>query len=269
MIASNARLVSAGAALALLLAACSQNEGDAKPGAGTGAAPATAAEAVALEARPAIREGVRALPRLVGDTPAIAAINADFDRIDADTEGCGGPGEYTRFATMPMTGPGYFTVMLRDEYYCQGTAHPGFSVSAITYDLATGQRVDWVAAAPGLALMRPDPWDNAPATYESTLQSTVLAEWYGRKMMASADAESLGGCRDSYTTEMLADQFFRLWLDAQTGGLTVSPDFPHVIQACAESATMTEAEMRQFGVTPAIIEAVLAATAAENFGPKG
>jgi hypothetical protein len=32
---------------------------------------------------------------------------------------------------------------------------------------------------------------------------------------------------------------------------------------------MNEEEMRRFGVTPAMIDAVLAATAAENFGPKG
>jgi hypothetical protein len=68
---------------------------------------------------------------------------------------------------------------------------------------------------------------------------------------------------------MLADGFFKVWLDAQTGGLAVSADFPHVAQACAETATLNEEEMRRFGVTPAIIEAVLGATAAENFGPKG
>lgn len=258
------------AAAAILLAACSQADGEAKTGGpASDTAPAISAQAATFEARPVVREGVQALPRLVGDTPAIAAINADFDRINADTAGCEGPGEYTRFATQPMTGPGFVTVMLRDEYYCQGTAHPSFNVSAITYDLATGQRMDWVAAAPGLALTRSEYGDQPmPATYVKPFQSTILAEWYGRKMMASADAESLGGCRDTYTTEMLADQFFQLWLDAQTGGLTVVPEFPHVSQACAESATMTQAEMRQFGVTPAIIDAVLAATAAENFGPK-
>lgn len=266
----NVRVLTASAAAALLLAACSQTEGDAKSD-GEAAAPAAAAAsngAVALEARPDIREGVQALPRLVGDTPAIAAINADIDRINADTTGCEGPGTYTRFATMPMTGPGYFTVAIRDEYYCDDTARPSFDYTALTYDLSTGQRVDWSTAAPGLRATRSEV-EGMPASYEPPLQSENLAELYARKMLASTDAEWLGECRDLFTEEMLADDYFKVWLDAQTGGVAFAADFPHVALACAETATMTEEEMRRFGVEPAMIEAVLAATAAENFGPKG
>lgn len=269
MIDQTVRMMMAGVAAAFVLAACSQTDDEAQAG---GEAEATAAAAsagaVALEARPDIREGVQALPRLVGDTAAIAAINADIDRINADTTGCEGPGTYTRFATMPMTGPGFFTVMLRDELYCDGTARPSIGFSAITYDLSTGQRVDWTTAAPGLRATRSDS-EGMPATYEPTLQSENLAELYARKMLASTDAEWLGQCRELFTEEMLADDYFKVWLDAQTGGLAVSADFPHVAMACAETATLNEDEMRRFGVTPAIIEAVLAATTAENFGPKG
>ncbi len=265
----NLRFVMASAVAALLLAACSQREGEAKTD-GEAVSPAAAAStgAVALEARPDIREGVQALPRLVGDTPAITAINADLDRIDADTAGCEGGGTYTRFATMPMTGPGYFTVAIRDEYFCDDTARPSFDYTAITYDLSTGERVDWTTAAPGLRATRSEV-ENMPASYEPPLQSENLAELYARKMLASTDAEWLGECRDLFTEEMLADDYFKVWLDAQTGGVAFAADFPHVAQACAETATMNEEEMRRFGVAPAMIEAVLAATAAENFGPKG
>jgi hypothetical protein len=259
------RIVMVSAAAGLLLAACSQTEGHAKA---DGQAAAASNGAVLLEPRPDIREGVQALPHLVGDSPAIAAINADIDRINADTAGCDGPGTFTRFASMPMTGPGYVTLAVADEYSCEGAAHPSVDYAAITWDLSTGRRVDWVAAAPGLAASRPES-DGMPATYEPGLQSTALAEWYGRKMMASTDAEWLGECRELFTTEMLADRYYEVWLDAQTGGVSVAPDFPHVAQACAETATMTEQDMRSFGVTTAIIEAVLAAKAAENFGPKG
>lgn len=265
----NVRVVMASAAAALLLTACSQSEGETKAD-GDAAAPAAAASngAVAGEARPEIREGVQALPRLVGDTPAIAAINADIDRINADTTGCEGPGTYTRFATMPMTGPGYVTVAIRDEYFCEEAARPSFDYTAITYDLSTGQRVDWTTAAPGLRATRSEV-EGMPASYEPALQSENLAELYARKMLASTDAEWLGECRELFTEEMLADDYFKVWLDAQTGGVAFAADFPHVALACAETATITEEEMRRFGVTPAMIDAVLAATAAENFGPKG
>lgn len=265
----NVRVAMAGAAAALLLAACSESDGEAKTdGAAASTAAATSSGAVTLEARPDIREGVQALPRLVGDTPAIAAINADIDRINADTAGCEGPGTYTRFASMPMTGPGFFTVAIRDEYYCDEAARPSFGYTAITYDLSTGQRVDWTTTAPGLRATRSEA-EGMPASYEPTLQSENLAELYARKMLASTDAEWLGECRELFTEEMLADSYFKVWLDAQTGGVAFAADFPHVAQACAETATMNEEEMRRFGVTPAMIDAVLAATAAENFGPKG
>ncbi|WP_029415869.1 hypothetical protein [Brevundimonas bacteroides] len=263
------RVVMAGAAAALMLAACSQTGGEAKADgeAASQAAPASAG-AVTFEARPDIREGVQALPRVVGDTPAIVAINADIDRINADTAGCDGPGTFTRFASMPMTGPGFLTLAVADDWSCEGAAHPSVTYAAVTWDLSTGRRVDWVTAAPGLSATRPED-DGFPATYEPGLQSAPLAEWYGRKMMASTDAEWLGECRDLFTNGTLAERYYKLWLDAQTGGIAVMVDFPHVAQYCAETATMNEAEMSQFGVSPAMIDAVLAATAAENFGPKG
>jgi hypothetical protein len=262
----NAWIAMAGAAAALLLAACSQTEGEAK--ADGEAAAAASGGAVAFETRPDIREGVQALPRLTGDTPAIAAINADLDRIDADTAGCDGPGTFTRTATLPMTGPGFFTVMLSDELFCEGTARPSIGFTAITYDLSTGQRVDWSTAAPGLRATRSSA-EGMPASYAPTLTSENLAEWYAREMLASTNAEWLEQCRDRFTEEMLADDGFKVWLDARSGGLAVSADFPHVVMACAETATMTEEEMRRFGVTPAVIEAVTTAQTAGNFAPKG
>ncbi len=255
------------ATAAILLTACSQAGGEAKTSEAATAGESTGA--ATYEARPDIREGVQALPRLVGDTPAIVAINADLVRIDADTQGCE-EGSYSRSVSQPMTGPGFVTYAMADEYFCQGTAHPSFVYTAITWDLSTGRRVDWVTAAPGLSATRPDSEGQAPpAGYEPTLQSESLAEWYAREMMTSTDAEWLGQCRDMFTEDMLADEYFKVWLDAQTGGVAVQADFPHLAQYCAETATMNEEEMRRFGVTPAIIDAVLAATAAENFGPKG
>ncbi len=259
----------AGGAAALLLAACSQTEGEAKAdGEATSSAAAASSGAVALEARPDIRQGVQALPRLIGDTPAIAAINADFGRIDADTAGCDGPGTFTRSATLPMTGPGFVTVMLSDELYCDGAARPGIGFTAITYDLSTGQRVDWTTAAPGLRATR-SPLEGMPASHEPALQSENLAELYARKMLASTDVEWLAQCRELFTEEMLADDYFKVWLDAQTGAVAFAADFPHVVMACAETATMNEEEMRSFGVTPAIVDAVLAARTAGNFAPRG
>lgn len=259
------RLIAATAAAALALSACSEQQ---EP---KGNGPTQdVAQAVALEGQPDIAAGVQALPRLVGEDPAIAAINADLTRIDteAKSDGCdGGPG-FERTVTEPMTGPGYFTVYIAKNYACEGAAHPSTDEAPITWDLATGQRVDWAAALPGLAASRMD-LDGMPADFVPSLQSAVLAQWYSAKMMASDDAEWLGECRDILTPEALAETYFKVWLDAQNGGVSVSPEFAHVAQACAETGVATETDLKAWGVSDAMLQAVKTAHAAENFGPKG
>ena len=145
------------------------------------------AEAVSFEPRPDLAEGVGALPRLVGEGPAIAAINADLDRRDAaaGANGCDGGGGFERGVSQPMTGPGYISFWIARGYFCEGAAHPSFDQTAVTYDLATGQAVDWVTAAPGLQLTRGDA-TGLPADYEPGLSSTTLSAWYSAEASASA-----------------------------------------------------------------------------------
>ncbi len=227
--------------------------------------------AVVLRDQPDIGQGVSALPRLVGDGAAIQAINADLERLDdaARAGGCDTPGGggYERGSTQPMMGPGYVSFWIMENYACEGAAHPSVGQTAITYDLATGQRVDWVAAAPGLGLTRGDTTD-MPVDYVPILSSPALSAWYSARMLALDDAEHTSECRDVWTTDALAGTGFKVWLDAENGGLSASPEFAHVIQACADSATMTAEEMRGFGVSQAIIDAVTAAHAAGNWAPK-
>jgi hypothetical protein len=224
---------------------------------------------VAFEARPDLGAGVGALPRLVGEGAAVAAINADLDRRDtaARATGCEGGGGYERGVSQPMTGPGFISFWITEGFACQGTAHPSFDQTALTYDLATGQTVDWVVAAPGLQLTRGDTAD-LPDGYVPDLSSTALTAWYSSGALASTDREHLQECADVWAPEALEGTDFKVWLDAQNGGLSISPQFVHVMQACADTVTMNAAEMRRFGVPPAIIDAVTAAHAAGSWAPK-
>ena len=230
-----------------------------------------AAAGVTFEARPDLAEGVGALPRLVGEGAAIAAINADLDRRDAAAraDGCEDGGGFERGVSQPMTGPGYISFWIAEGYFCEGTAHPSFDQTAVTYDLTTGQAVDWVTAAPGLQLTRGDT-TGLPADYVPGLSSPVLSAWYSAEASASAsaDPEFAEQCADVWTPEALEGVGFKVWLDAQAGGLSVGPEFPHVTQACADTATLDAEEMRRFGVSPAIIDAVATAHAAGAWAPR-
>ncbi len=247
------------AALLLGVAACNQ--------ASTAQDPEAAA--VTFEPRPDLAEGVGALPRLVGEGAAIAAINADLDRRDAAAmaDGCDGGGGFERGVSQPMTGPGFISFWIAEGYACEGTAHPSFDQTAITYDLATGQAVDWVTAAPGLQLTRGDT-TGLPADYVPGLSSTALSAWYSAEALASTDREQVEQCADLWTPEALDSVGFKVWLDAEAGGLSVGPEFAHVSQACADTATMNAEEMRRFGISPAIIVAVASAHAAGSWAPK-
>lgn len=247
---------------ALMLGAAACNPASTVKGAET--APVT------FTARPDLAKNVGALPRLVGEGAAIAAINADLDLRDtaARAEGCGdGDDGYDRSVSQPMTGPDFISFMVTQEYACEGAAHPSFDQTAITYDLATGRAVDWVAVAPGLELTRGE-IDDMPADHVPGLSSTALSAWYSAKMLASTDREHAADCAEVWSTDALEGTGFKVWLDAENGGLSVGPEFAHVAQACADTATLTAEEMRRFGVTPAIVDAVTAAHSAGSWAPK-
>lgn len=247
------------AALLLGVAGCTQASTDRE----------TDVAAVTFEARPDLAEGVEALPRLVGEGAAISAINADLDRRDvaARAEGCDGGGGFERGVSQPMTGPAFISFWIAEGYSCEGAAHPSFDQTAITYDLATGRAVDWVAAAPGLQLSRVD-MDEMPEIYVPGVYSPALSAWYSAKALASTDREHLADCAELWSTDALDSKSFKVWLDAENGGLSVAPEFAHVAQGCADTATMKADEMRRFDVSPAIIDAVTAAHAAGSWAPK-
>lgn len=260
-------------ALTLTLPGCGQKNAAA---AKTDTAPAAPdAPAVTLVARPDLSATAQALPRLAGDSPAIVRINADLDRMDAaaaaDLKTCntdaGGQGEWNRSITRPMTGPGYLTLRVHLELYCGG-AYPSTDQSAVTYDLSTGKRVDWTRAIPGLSLT-PDALEDMPQGYIPNVSSAALNAVYSRKMLASTDKEWLDECREVFTPEALDGQSFKIWADAEDGGVNVSPELPHVVQACADSATLTVADLEGFHADPRLIQAITAAKAARNWDNGG
>lgn len=257
------------AAVALALAGCGQKDtASAQPGA---AETAPGAGAVTLTDRPDLSATAKALPRLVGAGPEVTRINADLDRMDAqaaeDLKACnkdaGGQGEWNRWITRPMTGPSYVTLRVHSDIYCGG-AYPSTDQTAVTYDLSTGERLDWAKAIPGLSLT-PDSLEDMPQGYVPNVRSTALSAFYSRKMLANTDKEWLDQCRDVFTPEAMDGQSFKIWADGEGGGVTVSPDLAHVVQACADSATLTAADLQGFNADPRLIQALTAAKAAHNW----
>ena len=228
------------AALMLGLTACDQAST-----ADTGSTPgAPATGAVTFAEKPPLSEDIEALPRLVGDSPAIVRINADLDRSDAAAvasaaqcaadAGDGPGGGWSRVITRPMTGPAYLTLRQHLDIYCGG-AYPSTQQTAVTYDLATGAPVDWKALLPGLAMVQDAPMADMPADYVYSIRSPALEALYESKMLAEAtDAEWRDQCSDRWKPLPAGDlgQGFRVWADAEHGGVAIDADYVHAVQAC-------------------------------------
>lgn len=217
---------------------------------------------------PPLSPKVAAAARLAGSSAPIAAINADLALVDAmgrqaamDCEG----GGFTRAVTQPMTGPGYVTYMVSDEYECGGP-YPSTSQTPITYDLATGRRVDWSNALPNWGVTS-DSLTDMPAGSTASVHSMALARWYSARMLANPDQEWLADCRDVFDPQSLNDGGFAIWADAGNESLSVSPQLPHVVQACGEQASLSAEDLVAAGVPADMIAALKAAGESHNWLP--
>lgn len=261
-------------ALMLGLAACGQGTASRAEGV------AGAAGDPILVEKPRLSADIEAMPRLSGDGPAIVRINAELDRLDAtavaDAGECGrmadsqeGDG-WTRTITRPMTGPAYLTLREHLEIFCGG-AYPSTSQTPITWDLSTGERVNWVALLPGLGLVQDQAEEGMPTDYVYSVRSPRLETLYERKMLAeTTDAERREACQDVW--KPLADdelgQGFRVWADAEHSGVAIDADYAHVVQACGGTVYLTADEMREAGAPAALIDALAAGKAAGNWAPR-
>lgn len=254
-------LIGAAAILGLAVYGCGEKPAEAANGSASPAAAAPEQSSLVLTDQPALSPSAEALPRLEGDSPAYTRLNAELDRLDASARqelaDCGADGEWSRSITRPMTGPAYLTLRIHTEMACGGP-YPSSDQTAITWDLSSGERLDWPGLIPGLALT-PNIFDEMPADYVPTMSSARLASWYSRKLLSATNLELAGECADVWSTEALNGTSFKIWLDASKGGVVVAPEFPHVIQACAEDATLTAADLQEFDVSQDLVEALAAA----------
>ena len=91
-------------------------------------------------------KGARAV-HLDGEVLLLEVANRYYADWIAETKECreGGQGSdvyFSRGYFVRMRGPDYFALLVSEELSCGG-AHPSNALTPITYDIATGQRVNW------------------------------------------------------------------------------------------------------------------------------
>ena len=128
----------------------------------------------------------------------------------------------------------YLSVNVNSSYDCAG-AYPNAGVETpMTFNLATGQLIDWNAMfKPGFL-----PSDSAADQASFSVLTKLYRARYSRD---KADAD----CRGVIVSDEPFSSPPIVWLDAAKG-LVVQPDFPHVTAACANPLSLSAADLAPY-----------------------
>jgi hypothetical protein len=229
--------------------------------------------AVRLAAPPELQSGIAALPPIAEPADnAERKINDALHRLDASvlkaaTECRATDSKHSswdRSVQVPMRGPRFLSYTISDNSFCGG-AHDNSSMMAIVYDLKTGVPVDWTTLLPPALTGKLSLDTGADGTKMVTLSGRTLYALYltayrprtGEPQKDEGDDD----CRDTVAQAGIdgAPPGMMAWLDANTAGLVVEFNLPHVSRACGDSVTIPAAALREEGANAALVDALLAA----------
>jgi hypothetical protein len=161
------------------------------------------------------------------------------DKPDADT--------YRNDISVAYLSPHYLSVNVVSSYYCGGPYPTDGAEAPLTFDLTTGEAIDWKTLfKPGFL---------PPDDGEDSAHPSGLAKIYRARYRKADPADD--DCR-SVIADPSSSFSPTLWLNAKQG-LVVQPDFPHVVAACADELSLSPADLAPY-VKSAIFLADLKAT---------
>jgi len=231
---------------------------------------ALAQETVSLVKPRDLREEIEAMPQIVAPkTPATMKINRALKARDREVlarqRACtkqarelGRPSAagIGRWSWVKMRGPEFLTIESGNSSLC-ATPYEARWLDSMTYDLRTGDVVDWTQLMPGLTVVSYEEYRAPPQVKGRALHARFMKAY---RLLRDEDPE----CIEAIDRPDEAE--FVLVPDPKDGGLRVQPSFlPHVIQACEDSVTLDAADMRTLGVAPRLVDAIQAARKAGAF----
>lgn len=153
---------------------------------------------------------------------------------------------YSETVTVTYLSARLLSVNVKSSYDCGGPYPNNGIETPMTFDLTSGQPIDWSQAF-------------KPGFMPSGAKGAALTRLYRARYPKDQDAD----CKSAVKTEDPFQDAPILWLDSKRG-LVVQPDFPHVIAACAEDLTLSAADL-----APYLKDAGLAADLRATIRPAG
>lgn len=187
------------------------------------------------------------MPRLTNPaTPQARAVDTRLESMAAEMS-CGGEeeadGQKTWFeysAGVSYASDSVFSVRRRDSYYCGGGSLTNGVNFSVTFDLRTGQEVEWKEL-----------WADWTRDGESIMRAIFPAQTAHADSMAAQlgegepDRDSGDPCWDLFLAEELASGS-HLRYSVADSGLAVELDPPQVIKSCGEQAVVPYERLRPF-----------------------
>ena len=180
---------------------------------------------VTLPARPGLERLVNA--RLDSLSASLRCEDADTADTSFDTR-----------ASTAYAGDDVLSVSVHASYTCGGAYPTNDANLSVTYDLTTGRAVPFEALWRDYGADR----DALIGLFSASLQTGPF------------DTDGADDCRDVLTPESLAENGFAYTLTRD--GLSVQPQFPHVIEACATEVVVPFASVRAFAADGGVLARV-------------
>lgn len=140
-----------------------------------------------------------------------------------------------------------FSIYASAEYFCGGAYPTNDSNNSITFDMKTGKQVKFEEL-----------FKNYEADKREILGMIFASQIASAARIASGAAnkeEDCAGQPDIYTIDNFESSSYAF--NFSKNGLSVQPEWPHVIEACAERVTVPYAKLSKFAAPDGVLARVL------------
>jgi hypothetical protein len=201
--------------------------------------------------QPRLAPDVAAMPRVLQTGAAAEKINERLDLMDrseasAMAECADGPHRFwERWIDIAFATSGFLGVVSHTGFYCSGAAHPETYSRAVTFDLATGEPVDWREVFPA-SLRNSEDFSFPTDILRGSLELTDIYVAQNR----TSGAE----CRDTVAGR---PHDFLVYPRDNPVGLVLTPvDLAYAEKACADPVVIPLTVLRSMGLTHPILDAM-------------
>ncbi|PYT61698.1 MAG: hypothetical protein DMG35_08880 [Acidobacteria bacterium] len=186
------------------------------------------------------------------DAGTMNRVNAQIDEVSREF-GCSEPrgkdDSYKVSSRVEYAARDIFSIYASASYYCGGPYPTNDENLSLTFDLGTGKRVEFAEL-----------FQNYEANKDPILK-IIFAKQLARTarlLAAGKKSDENSNCEedpDLFTLKGLRDSTFAYNFSEK--GLVVQPQWPHVVEACAERVTVPYQQLKKFAAPKGILARVI------------